>query len=221
MSPTRGPSPVAPEIFGLPRYPAAPTKTIEPGEPKTRPSRDFASMLTAVAFFGLHLSALSIFFVTFHWWAVALFVGVYVMHSFGITAGYHRYFAHRAFKTSRWFQFVLGCMGASALQRGPMWWAGHHRTHHKHSDDANDPHSPVVGTVWWSHVGWVISNRFNEIEWDLMKDFKKYPELKLLEKYDLVPGILLGVFLLLTTGWTGFAWGSASARSPCTTARSS
>ena len=206
----RGPAPAA-ELQLTPPPRPRPATVVAPApaaeHPKPKILRSVASTLTAMAFFGLHLSALSIFFVEFHWWAVALFVGIYVARGFGITAGYHRYFAHRAFKTSRWFQFVLGCLGASALQRGPMWWAGHHRTHHKHSDDAEDPHSPVVGTVWWSHVGWVLSNRFNETEWDLMKDFKKYPELKLLERFDLIPGILLGVACLLLTGWTGFAWG--------------
>ena len=168
--------------------------------------------MTAVAFLGMHLAALSIFFVTFHWGAVALMVAVYTARGFGLTGGYHRYFAHRAYKTSRPFQFVLGALGASALQRGPIWWAGHHRTHHKHSDDEHDPHSPIAKTIWWSHVGWVLSNRYNATEWALMKDFQKYPEIKYLERFDLIPGILLGVGCYAFGALTGigglscFAW---------------
>ncbi|MGL6074376.1 MAG: acyl-CoA desaturase [Fimbriiglobus sp.] len=164
-------------------------------------------MLTSSGFFLLHLSALTVFFAEFHWWAVGLAILTYTVRGFGITAGYHRYFAHRAYKTSRLFQFALAWMGAAAVQRGPIWWAGHHRTHHKHSDEVEDPHSPIVGSIWWSHIGWVISNKFNNTEWELMKDFKKYPELKLMERFDLVPGFLLGLGCYLIGGFTGFAWG--------------
>src|SRR5205085_600517 len=75
----------------------------------------------------------------------------------GITAGYHRYFSHRSYKTSRPFQFVLAVLGCSALQKGPLWWAAHHRAHHRHSDTPRDPHSPVLNTVWWAHVGWILA----------------------------------------------------------------
>jgi stearoyl-CoA desaturase (delta-9 desaturase) len=175
-----------------------------------RPARNFSSLITVTAFLAMHLAAFSIFFVEFYWWAPVMAVVLYVIRGFGITAGYHRYFAHRAFKTSRWFQFMLGVFGAAALQRGPIWWAGHHRTHHKFSDEPEDPHSPIVGSIWWSHIGWVISNRFNTTEWDLMKDFKKYPEIKLLERFDLVPGVLLGVACAAFGGLTGLCWFFAS-----------
>ena len=84
------------------------------------------------------------FLVPITWTAVGLCVLFYVVRMFGITGVYHRYFAHRAYKTSRWFQFVLAWIGCSAMQKGPLWWAGHHRHHHKHSDQEDDPHSPIV-----------------------------------------------------------------------------
>ena len=153
----------------------------------------------------MHLACVGIFFVEFSWYAIALGVLIYTVRGFGLTAGYHRYFAHRAYKTSRWFQFCLGVMGASALQRGAMWWAAHHRLHHKHSDQDEDPHSPISHSLWWSHIGWIVSNRYDQIEWDQMKDFKKYPELIWLERFDLVPGILIGVGCL-ALGWSYFFW---------------
>ena len=180
---------------------ATPTPTVVPAK------RALASYMTAVAFLGMHIAALSVFFVEFSWLAVGMMVLFYTIRGFGLTAGYHRYFAHRAYKTSRFFQFCLGLMGAAALQRGPVWWAGHHRTHHKHSDEEGDPHSPIMKSIWWSHVGWVLSNQFNTVEWDLMKDFRKYPELKLLERFDLIPGILLAFLCLAIDGLSGMAWG--------------
>jgi stearoyl-CoA desaturase (Delta-9 desaturase) len=179
---------------------------LPPAKPP-RPRRSFGSILTAVAFFALHAAALCAFFFEFTWTGLVLGVSLYLIRGFGLTAGFHRYFAHRAYKTSRFFQFCLAWFGAMALQRGAMWWASHHRIHHKHSDEEDDPHSPIVGTIWWSHVGWVLSNRFNDVHWELMPDFKKYPELRWLEKFDLVPGVLAGLFCLAVGGWSGLFWG--------------
>jgi stearoyl-CoA desaturase (delta-9 desaturase) len=169
--------------------------------------RSLTSWVSAVAFLGLHLAALGVFFVEFSWTGVALAIGFYLLRGFGLTAGYHRYFAHRAYKTSRAFKFVLAFLGAMSLQRGAIWWAGHHRLHHKHSDQEDDPHSPIVKSVWWSHIGWVLSNRFHKTDWELMRDFQKYPELRWLERFDVVPGILTGVFCLAVGGWSGLFWG--------------
>ena len=110
-----------------------------------------------VPFIAIHLLALGVFFVPITWLSVSLCAGLYVVRMFGITAGYHRYFAHRAYKTSRWFQFVLGWLGCMAMQKGPLWWAANHRDHHKYSDQEEDPHSPVRHGLFWSHVGWVLA----------------------------------------------------------------
>ena len=175
---------------------------------RPEPKPTLARYIAAAAFLGMHVGAVSVFFVPATWEAIVLCGVFYAMRVFGLTAGYHRYFAHRGYKATRWFQFVVAWFGASALQRGPIWWAGHHRLHHKHSDTEDDPHSPVVRSVWWSHMGWVLSARYSDKDgWAEMKDFKKYPELRLLEKYDVVPGVLLGVFCYLVAGWSGLAWG--------------
>jgi stearoyl-CoA desaturase (Delta-9 desaturase) len=126
---------------------------------------------------------------------------------FALTAGFHRYFAHRAFKTSRWFQFVLAFLGATAVQRGALWWCSHHRLHHKHSDKEDDPHSPITESAWWSHIGWVLAPDAGDTAWEEIKDWHKYPELKWLERFDYVPGILLAVFCLAVGGWSGLVWG--------------
>lgn len=141
------------------------------------------------------------------WLAAGLGLGLYLLRMFGITGGYHRYFAHRAYKTSRWFQFVLAWVGCSAVQKGPLWWAGHHRQHHKHSDKEDDPHSPIVGTIWWSHVGWVASGRFRRYKPELIKDFHQYPELRLMNKLHWGPGLVLAGACYLIAGWAGVVWG--------------
>lgn len=169
--------------------------------------RGLTSYMAATAFIGLHVACVGVFFVDFSWTCLALFLGFYSIRVFGLTAGYHRYFAHRGYKTSRWFQFVIGCMGASSLQRGPIWWAGHHRGHHKYSDTDLDPHSPITRSVFWSHVGWVLSNEYNDTPWDQMKDWQKYPEMKWLDRFDILPGIAVAVFCLAVGGWAGFFWG--------------
>lgn len=182
----------------------------------TAVKRGLGSYMTAVSFTALHLAAIvGVFLVPVTWVGLALFVALYSIRVFGLTAGYHRYFAHRGYKTGRVFQFLIGCMGASALQRGPIWWAGHHRSHHKHSDTDQDVHSPVTGSVWWSHIGWVLSNQFGNTPWEQMRDWEKYPEIRWLNRWDLAPGILVAPFCFgvgyLAGGWeyalSALVWG--------------
>ena len=126
---------------------------------------------------------------------------------FGITAGYHRYFSHRAYKTSRWFQFVLAWLGCSATQKGPLWWAANHRSHHKHSDTEQDPHSPVRHGVIWSHIGWIIFQPQDATDMHQVRDLSKYRELRLLEVFHWLPPLCLIGLCYLLDGWTGVVWG--------------
>jgi stearoyl-CoA desaturase (delta-9 desaturase) len=182
--------------------------TLLPSIQLPRPKVGFLGRLRAVPFILLHLgAAVGAFLVPPTWTAVGLCIALYAARMFGITGGYHRYFAHRAYKTSRAFQFVLAWLGGSAMQKGPLWWAGHHRQHHKHSDTEDDPHSPVVRTLWWAHVGWVISGRFRHAPLDQIKDFAKYPELRLLDRFNWVPGLALAVLCYAVAGLSGLVWG--------------
>ena len=117
------------------------------------------------AFVLLHASVLLVFRTGWSPIALAAAAAAYWARMFGITAGYHRYFAHAAYRTSRRFQFALAWLGAAAAQKGPLWWAGHHRNHHLYSDTEKDIHSPSREGFWWSHVGWILSDRFDAIEW--------------------------------------------------------
>lgn len=117
---------------------------------------------------------------------------LYFIRMFFITGAYHRYFAHRSYKMGRVMQFLMAWGGACAVQKGPLWWAAHHRMHHKFSDTENDIHSPKDG-IWWSQVGWIICDQYQATEWKWIRDFAKFPELVWINKNHLVPPLLLGI----------------------------
>jgi stearoyl-CoA desaturase (delta-9 desaturase) len=138
--------------------------------------------------------------------AVILGVVLYVVRMVAITAGYHRYFAHKTYRLGRVPQFLLAFVGETAAQKGVLWWASQHRNHHKYADTARDPHSPQKG-FWWSHIGWIMSGKYGKTEWDNIQDFAKYPELVWLNEHDWVPPWLLGVACFLIAGWSGLVVG--------------
>jgi stearoyl-CoA desaturase (delta-9 desaturase) len=158
--------------------------------------------------FGLiHLASLLIFFTPFHWYYLVTCLALLVVRMFFVTAGYHRYFSHRSFKTSRVFQFVIAFMAMTSSQKGVLWWAAHHRHHHRHSDQELDLHSPTLFGFFWSHVGWIVSDKYNDTRLEYIGDFAKFPELRWLNKYHLVPPVTLAVVLWLIGGWPLFIWG--------------
>ncbi|MFT5289576.1 MAG: stearoyl-CoA desaturase (delta-9 desaturase), partial [Planctomycetota bacterium] len=146
----------------------------------------------------LHLSCLLVLAVGWSWSAVVVAVVAYVVRMFAITAFYHRYFSHRSFETSRTMQFIFALVGSTAVQRGPIWWASHHRAHHKHSDKEGDVHSPARDGFWWSHIGWILSRGYFRPRLDLVRDLTRFPELRFLDRFDvLVPLLSLGGFYLM------------------------
>jgi stearoyl-CoA desaturase (delta-9 desaturase) len=167
--------------------------------------------MKCVPFVGLHLACLAILFTGVDATALLLCFALYAVRMFGITAGYHRYFAHRSYKTSRVMQFLIACLGCSALQKGPLWWASHHRQHHRFSDTPDDPHSPHVTSFWWAHLGWILSEDHIDTPWDSIRDWAIYPELRLLDRLHWLPGLLLAGACwgigFLTGGWAG-SWSS-------------
>jgi stearoyl-CoA desaturase (delta-9 desaturase) len=154
--------------------------------------------LRVAPFVVLHLSCLLVFAVGWSWTAVAVAAAAYGLRMFAITAFYHRYFSHRSFQTSRAMQFVFAVVGSTAVQRGPIWWASHHRAHHRHSDEADDVHSPARDGFWWSHVGWILSRGNFRPRLELVRDLLRFPELRFLDRFDvLVPVLsLIGFYLL-------------------------
>ena len=156
----------------------------------------------ATPFILSHVAVLGAFWSGVTWQAVVLCVVLLLARIWGITAGYHRYFSHRTFKTSRGFQFFLALLAQSSSQKGVLWWAAHHRVHHKLSDQPGDVHSPVQNSFWYAHVGWLFAGT-EDTRWDKIRDFSKYPELRWLNKYWAVPPTVLAVLCFLIAGWSG------------------
>lgn len=161
----------------------------------------------AVVFVLMHIACLAVVLTGVTWLTLALCGACYLIQMVGITAGYHRYFSHRTFKTSRAFQFVLACLGCAAGQKGPLWWASRHRHHHRASDTPEDLHSPVAHTLWWSHIGWVLSSASDGMDERSVKDLARYPELRWLDRHHWVPPVALAGLCLVAGGWGGLVWG--------------
>ena len=144
--------------------------------------------IRCIPFLIVHLACLNIIWLGWSPVAVVVCLAFFWIRMFAITAVYHRYFSHRAFKMNRGWQFFFAVIGASSAQRGPLWWAAHHRNHHKFSDQENDLHSPINHSFWWSHVGWFLSNKGYHTDYNVIPDLAKYKELVFLNRYDsLVP----------------------------------
>lgn len=131
----------------------------------------------------------------------------YCLRMFGVTAGFHRYFAHRAFKTSRPFQFVLAFLGGAAAQCGALWWAAHHRDHHRFSDQPGDVHSVKQRGVLWAHIGWAMHKSAYATQWDNIPDWRGKPELAFLDRNHILPPILWGLALYALGGAPWVVWG--------------
>lgn len=162
-------------------------------------------------FIFLHVMCLGVFFVG--WSPAALWTALflYVIRMFAITGFYHRYFSHNTFRANRFWTFLFALLGNAAVQRGPLWWAGHHRHHHKFSDQKGDVHSPVQHGFWWSHLGWLTSRQNFPTKLELVKDWARFPELRFLDRFDiliplLLAGALYGLGSLLETAAP--AWGT-------------
>ncbi|MBB5884198.1 acyl-CoA desaturase [Xanthomonas sp. F1] len=162
---------------------------------------DRIDWLRAAPYIGLHLACLGVFWVGVSWFAVGMAVAMYAVRMFALTGFYHRYFAHRAFKTSRPVQFLFAAIGATCVQRGPLWWAAHHRNHHRHTDTPADPHSPRQHGFWWSHSGWFLTPRGFRTDWEAIPDLRRFPELRFLDRFDLLLPVLLALALFLLGEW--------------------
>lgn len=154
----------------------------------------------------MHLACIGLLFTGFSWVAVAVLAVTYVVRVFALTAGFHRYFSHRAFKTSRVFQFVLAWVGTSAAQLGPMWWAANHRHHHQHSDTEEDIHSPVTRSPFWAHIGWILCRAYRALRTERVKDLYRYPELRFIERFHVLAPLSLIAGLFILGSWLNATW---------------
>jgi stearoyl-CoA desaturase (delta-9 desaturase) len=162
--------------------------------------------IAQVVYWTIHAACALVFFVGVSTADLVLLAATFYARMFAITGGYHRYFAHKTYKTSRPFQFALALLGCSSIQKGPLWWAGNHRNHHKHADKPDDIHSPNHG-FWHAHQGWIFEGRWDGTPLEQIDDFARYPELMWLNRNHHVPPIALAVICAMIGGFSGLVWG--------------
>lgn len=193
------------------------TDHIPEGADALRAAQDKVDWPRCIPFAILHLGCLGVIWVGWSPAAVWTAIALYFIRMLAITGIYHRYFSHKTYSTSRFFQFIMALWGAAAVQRGALWWAYNHRHHHQHSDEPDDKHSPVQHGFWWAHIGWITSKRNFPTDYSKVPDLAKYPELVFLNRFDvLVPAIFgvacygLGAGLAYagveTSGWQMLVW---------------
>jgi len=161
---------------------------------------DKIDFVRCLPFVFLHLACLGVIWVGWSWTSVGVAVALYFVRMFAVTGIYHRYFSHKTYSTSRLGQFLLALWGGTAVQRGPLWWAYHHRHHHQHSDQPEDVHSPGLRGFWWSHIGWITSKRNFPTDYTKVRDLARHPELVWLNRFDLVVPVVFA-----TAVW-GLGW---------------
>jgi stearoyl-CoA desaturase (Delta-9 desaturase) len=161
-----------------------------------------------IPYWSIHVAAIAgVAILGWSWRGLALALALHLPRMFFVTGGYHRYFSHRSFRTSRWFQFLLGLGAVLTGQRGPLWWAAHHRSHHKLSDARGDLHSVKQSGFWWAHHGWLLSTDLEDTNLARIKDFARYPELVWLDRWWHLPLAAFGILTYALGGWTGLVWG--------------
>ncbi len=169
--------------------------------------KPFSITVVSVSFILLHLACLTAIWLAFSWKLVALCAALYFIRMFAVTAGYHRYFSHRTYRMGRVPQFIMAFVAQTSAQKGVLWWAAHHRHHHRFSDTSQDIHSPVVDGFWWSHMGWVLSDAYDQYDAKAIEDFSRFPELRFLDAYHWLCPWLLGTATFAFGAWTGIgAW---------------
>jgi stearoyl-CoA desaturase (delta-9 desaturase) len=168
------------------------------------------NIVSIVIFWTVQISALLVFFVPFSWGLVALWGASHFVRAIGLTLAFHRYFAHRAFQMNRAARFFWTLVGTAAMQKGPLWWAGHHVNHHRYADREGDPHSPMVSGFYYAHIGWFLNDARNdrlEPTNPVIRDFSGAPEIVWLQRFFVVPPLALAVSMYLAGGMPWLVWG--------------
>lgn len=171
--------------------------------PNTAEFHDDIIYPNTIAFVLVHLAPLAAFWTGVTTTSVLLAITLYLVRMFGVTAGYHRFFSHRSFKTSRVGQFLFAFLAMSSTQKSVLWWAALHRHHHLHSDTDDDVHSPRHRGFYYSHLGWIFDKRHEDTRLHDVPDLARYPELRFLDRHQLIPAIALAVLCYLIDGWSG------------------
>ncbi|KAF9254561.1 hypothetical protein L218DRAFT_968067 [Marasmius fiardii PR-910] len=130
----------------------------------------------------------------------------YFLTGLGITAGYHRLWAHRAYNASLPLQYVLACLGAGSVQGSIKWWSRGHRAHHRYTDTELDPYNAHKG-FWYAHVGWMLVRPRRKPGVADVSDLSRNPVVKWQHRHYVK--LLLTFALLVPTLVAHYGWGDA------------
>jgi stearoyl-CoA desaturase (Delta-9 desaturase) len=178
--------------------------------PPLRTNHTLPTLVQISIFWLVQASALLVFAVPFRWAFLALWAASHFVRAIGLTLTFHRYFAHRAFRMNRVARFLWAFVGTAAMQKGPLWWAGHHVNHHKYADREGDPHSPMVSGVYYAHIGWFLNDtKHDRVDPSnpVLRDFGSVPEIAWLERFYFVPPFALAAAMFLAGGLPWLVWG--------------
>ncbi|WP_437525728.1 acyl-CoA desaturase [Sorangium sp. So ce726] len=181
---------------------SSPTRVVVP-----KPGPSLGQIFNVLGIAAIHVGTVVAIVRGATWKLAALAAATYLVRMFAITAVYHRYFSHRSYKTSRGLQFLLALLGTTATQKGPLWWGGTHRVHHKYSDTERDVHSPLRRGFWYAHMGWWLGREHEELDLKRIPDFAGFPELRWLERYHVVGPLGMMALLFAVGGYDAFLWG--------------
>ncbi|WP_437974589.1 acyl-CoA desaturase [Sorangium sp. So ce295] len=181
---------------------SSPTRVVVP-----KPGPSLGQIFNVLGITAIHVGTVVAILRGATWKLAALAAATYVVRMFAITAVYHRYFSHRSYKTSRGLQFLLALLGTTATQKGPLWWGGTHRVHHKYSDTERDVHSPLRRGFWYAHMGWWLGREHEELDLKRIPDFAGFPELRWLDRYHVVGPLGMMALLFAVGGYDAFLWG--------------
>ena len=185
--------------------PASPAPAPDYGR-RVRAADKRVNWLQSIPFFLIHVLCFAAIFTGVTWTAVGLFAVLFFGRAIFVTGAYHRYFSHKTYKLNRFWQFVWAFMAEGSSQKGVLWWSSIHRQHHRASDTEDDPHSPRDG-FWWSHVGWILSDKYKDTDFNAIKDFAKYPEIRFIDKHNWIPPWTFALLAFAVGGWSGLVVG--------------
>lgn len=170
---------------------------------ESQPRRDAVHLVNVFYFSAVHLLPFGALLSGVTRSSVIACIVLYTVRIFFITAGYHCYFSHRAFKTSRAVQLLLALGAQSSGQGSVLKWAATHHHHHATSDSPGDLHSPMQGGFWYSHMGWLFNQRYEHVITSAPKYLTRFPELVWLGRYYYLPMIALAGVVWALLGWPG------------------
>ncbi|MCD0448227.1 fatty acid desaturase [Actinocorallia sp. API 0066] len=161
----------------------------------------------------------------FGWSDLVVLAVMYTIAGLGVSIGYHRMLAHRAFRTHRWIYDAFAVAGTMAAQGPAIIWTAHHRRHHRVADKDGDPHSPyhggtgrlaLVRGLWHAHLGWLMDEKLTSDPLRYCPDLARDRHLRWISRH-FVAIVVAGMLLPAALGFaltgsalgalTGFLWG--------------